>query len=229
VDVRRNECLSRATCWRSNFTADSRACLANCDLAFTVFTVQLKRDEQAKINRNHSLLLFVRLLATGSHRKSLKRASTSQTLPREAWERQLRQSSNDFDGKSACLFTNRRQLRHTTAPWRRIWNYNRTWIWRLVQSTWTELNWPATSRPSYTTQARRRRDSIGCSETRTVSARLVLSTGIPVRLFKLEFSSIQFMCCEQALHVQFTPRTLVRRDKTTLPRLVWQSELHCTC
>ena len=49
---------------------------------------------------------------------------------------------------------------------------------------WTELNWPATSRPSYTTRlgafignnSRQRHYLIGCSETRPVSAQRVLDT-----------------------------------------------------
>jgi len=70
---------------------------------------------------------------------------------------------------------------------------------RLVNSTRTELNWPATSRPSYIRDAfighaRRRHDSTGCSETRTVGARLVLNRCGPVR----QCSSIQLVRCEQA-------------------------------
>jgi len=45
---------------------------------------------------------------------------------------------------------------------------------------------------------------IGCSETRTVSARLVLNTCCVMRPCRVEFanwSSLQFKCCEQALTV----------------------------
>ena len=83
-----------------------------------------------------------------------------------------------------------------------------------VHSTYTELKWTDvnwiltwTSRPSYTTCADWSRASasrlyyavIGCSETRTVSARLILSTCFPMRLFTLEFSNwslVQLVCCE---------------------------------
>jgi len=69
----------------------------------------------------------------------------------------------------------------------------------LVHSTWTELN--RTSRPSYTTRSLVTRvrvtshDSrlcfvlIGCSETKTDSARLVLSTCILPQQFTLEFAN----------------------------------------
>jgi len=51
-----------------------------------------------------------------------------------------------------------------------------------------ELNWPATIGPSYmhVNHARQRHDLIGCSETRTLSAWLVLNTCIPRRLSILE-------------------------------------------
>ena len=72
----------------------------------------------------------------------------------------------------------------------------------------TELN--RTSRPSYTKRSLASRASasrlyialIGCSETRSVSARSVLDTRIQMRPpFALEFadtSSEQFLCCERA-------------------------------
>jgi len=72
--------------------------------------------------------------------------------------------------------------------------------------TLNKLNWtsPTQLHEAFIGQARQHHDYfalIGCSKTRTVSARLVLNTCIPMRLFILEFAnlrSVQFMCCEQA-------------------------------
>ena len=51
---------------------------------------------------------------------------------------------------------------------------------------WTDQNWPATSRSSYTGHARQRHGLIGCSKTRTVGAQSVLNICIWRRLFTLE-------------------------------------------
>ena len=76
-------------------------------------------------------------------------------------------------------------------------------VLRLVHSTWTELNWPATSRPSYTTcsllMCVRITNWFFSSETRTVGAQLVLSTCIPIWPSTVEFSS----CAVNKLTVTF--------------------------
>jgi len=63
----------------------------------------------------------------------------------------------------------------------------------------------STSRPNYTTRhdafighARRRSDSIGCNESRTVSAQPALNTCIPHFLLP-RFAPVQCMCCERTL------------------------------
>ena len=72
-----------------------------------------------------------------------------------------------------------------------------------------KLNWPEQLDPvtrrvhwSRASASRLYYALIGCSETRTVSARLVLNTRIPMRPFTVDFanwSSVQFMGCEYAL------------------------------
>jgi len=85
------------------------------------------------------------------------------------------------------------------------------WCWRVsVQTvdvsvaavkglfTARELNWPATRRPSYTTRSLVTRAgvttvglfvSVGCNETRTVSARLVLNACSLMRSLTLQFAN----------------------------------------
>ena len=86
-------------------------------------------------------------------------------------------------------------------------------MWRhcLQKTNWTDLNWLEQVDP--VTRTWRVHWSrvlasglhyvfIGCSKTRTVSARLVLNACIPVWPFTSEFmnwSSVQFRCCEQTL------------------------------
>jgi len=72
---------------------------------------------------------------------------------------------------------------------------------------WNELNWreqvdPVTRRVHWSGASASRLYFvlIGCSETRTVSARFVVNTCIiPIRLLTLELSLVQFTCCGQSL------------------------------
>jgi len=78
-----------------------------------------------------------------------------------------------------------------------------------VELNWTEQVGPVTRHVHWSRRSQLYFPLIGCSETRTVSARLVLNTCIPTRLFAVQFvnwRSVQFMRCEQAFGV----RDLVR-------------------
>jgi len=66
-----------------------------------------------------------------------------------------------------------------------------------------ELNWPATSRPSYTTRSHghacQRHDVIGCSETRTVSAQFStcavnVNTPLESMCSELQFGIVHELC-----------------------------------
>ena len=101
----------------------------------------------------------------------------------------------DWDGQSAAasqlhddLFVCRLQSPHHGAFTASLARYCNG-LFTAHQLSWTELTW--TSRPNYTTRSFVVRSAsrlyfvlIGCSETRTLSARLVLSC-IPMRLFSL--------------------------------------------
>jgi len=78
----------------------------------------------------------------------------------------------------------------------------------LSNSTWTELAWTGMNKLTqlhdvFIGHARQRHDCIilGCSETRAVSARLVLNACISMWSFSIKFSSVQFKCCRQAFKI----------------------------
>jgi len=92
---------------------------------------------------------------------------------------------------------------------------SKSWLRHCYGLNWPELVDPVTRRVYWPRASRSRLCFvlIGCSETRTVSARLVLNTCITMRLFTLELENssprtgvswVQFTCCEQAFTVLHT-------------------------
>jgi len=96
-----------------------------------------------------------------------------------------------------------RAINHLLWKLRHVMTSPSTTPLRFVHSSRTELNWPEqvdpVTRRVYWSASRLHVVLIGCCETRTVSARLVLNTCIPTQMFTVEFAN--WSSCAVTVHV----------------------------